>query len=764
MCNLSKLRIVLITRFRLNEIYLAKNRTYKLQDLVIKSKKYIKTTIYRHKGQYIQSDYMELQKTQMIGIAVCIAAVVVIAGAAVIFTNGDNDDSKGNTDIMAGVGLKVLGNLDKDTDIDADDLALLKQKVESNTSYNDCPLADVNNDKKIDAEDVAALEKIIAAIADTTGNTKATIWHYNYHDSDGNGTMDTELVSTTFPIKAMVMCGSANTFIMAYTLGIIDEVKGAAYSTTNDKWLYENTYLDTTKVVKVGTSATTIAFEDGKIGSSDTIDKNDVTCVLSDWNKSYLTNEDKFREAGLNVVRIAASSFEPEVYTHSISLLGLLFAKEDNASKLLTYYNEAYNDIKDAVATLPADKVKKAIASSSNGSISSADSDYTAFCIAAGAEFGLKGYDFGGSASIKVADNLGIFDTRTYNFDNIVHIRTALTYASTTDEVAKYWSEYANAMSLWEHAYDGQVLVSGSIPVPARIAYIAYAIYGQEVDALNLDWANGIHNKLASLYQSDKKIADAPNKTFVLNSYEYTITVEDGVTVKTTDGKAVNTGDKFAYGTKLLLSATVTKEGYTLRADGSTLNDDGSFIVCDNIRARYVDNAVLDKLTSTANAFVNAYKEGTYGKASAAADNEGVFTMSGTYYNGTATSKDLKFTYCDSADTAKTQFDTVKAQIEAKGKAELDVSGFSDKFDGIYVQYTNSISSTKNYIGSTIYLCAYKGNMIIDMCNNSSYLGNYYCNDDTYQKYEKDDAGRAAFFKEGVTAFVTALATALNTA
>ncbi len=704
---------------------------------------------------------MELQKTQMIGIAVCVVAVVVIAGAAAILMNGDNDNSKGDTDIMAGVGLKALGNLDKDNDLDADDLALLKQKVESNTSYSDCPLADVNNDKKIDAEDVTALENILAAIADTTGATKATVWHYNYHDSDGNGTMDTELVSTTFPIKAMVMCGSANSFIMTYTLGIIDEVKGAAYSSTNDGWLYGDTYLDTKKVVKVGTSATTIAFEDGKIGSSDTISKDDVTCVLSDWNRSYLTNEDKFREAGINVVRIAASSFEPEVYTHSISLLGLLFAKEDNASKLLSYYNEAYNDIKDAVATLPADKVKKAVVSSSNGSISSGDSDYTAFCIAAGAEFGLKGYDFGGSASIKVADNLGIFDTRTYNFDNIVHIRTALTYNSTTDEVAKYWSEYANAMSLWEHAYDGQVLVSGSIPVPARVAYIAYAIYGSEVDALNLDWANGIHNKLAGLYQ--KNISDAPNKNLVLSSYEYTITVEDGVTVKTTDGKTVNTGDKFAYGTKLILSATTVKEGYTLRADGSTLNDDGSFIVCDNIRARYVDNAVLDKLTSTANAFVTAYNEGVYGKASATADNEGVFTMSGTYYNGTATSKDLKFTYCDTADIAKTQYEALKTTCEGKGKIVLEISSeLSSKFDGIYVQFSSSTSSKTPYIGSTLYLCAYKGNMVIDMVG--TYLGNYYYNDATYEKYKDDSTARQAFFAEGATAFVTALATAFNTA
>ena len=706
------------------------------------------------------SDFMELQKNQMIGIAVCVAAVVVIAAAAIILLNNE-DNSDTDDDIMSGVGLKALGNLDKDTDIDANDLALLKQKVEDNISYDDCPLADVNNDKKIDAEDITALENILAAIADTTGATKATLWHYNYHDTDGNGTMDTELVSTKFPITSTIATGSTNTLIYLYNLGFTtDTLKGISYSKNSvDQWLYKETYLT---LPQLNSIAPEIPFEDGKIGSSDIISKENVTCVISDWNRTYLPNEDDFEKANVDVVRVAASSFDPEVYTHSISLLGLLFAKEDKASTLLSYYNEAYNNIKDAVATLPVDKIKKVIASSSDGSISTPDSDYTAFCIAAGAEFGLKGFNFGSSTSIKVADNLGIFDTREYNFDNIVHIRTALNYDSTTDQVAKYWSNYANSMSKWEHAYDGQVLVSGSIPVPARVAYIAYAIYGSEVEALSLDWANGIHSKLASLYP-DKKISDAPNQNLVLSSYMYSITVEDGVTVKTAEGKTVNTGAEFAYGTKLFLSATETKEGFSLRADGSTLNEDGSFIVCDNIRARYVDNAVIKKLTNTANTFATAYNEGVYGKASAAADNEGVFTMSGTSYTGTAATKDLKFTYCDTADIAKTQYDALKTTCEGKGMIVLEISSeLSSQFDGIYVKYTSNISSKSPYIGSTIYLCAYKDNMVIDMVG--TYLSNYYYKDATYDKYKDDPDACKEFFTNGATAFVTALATALNTA
>ncbi len=703
---------------------------------------------------------MELQKNQMIAIVVCIVAAVVICGTAAIMMNHNNNNDGKSVPDLSDAELKVLGNLDLDKKIDDNDLAILKNKVSEGVSYESCPIADVNNDKKIDESDVTALENIIAAANDSTHTKKATIWHYNYHDTTGDGQMNVELVSTTFPITSTIITGSANTFILLYTLGIVDEVKGASYSSTNDKWLFGDTYLDTSKVVKLGTSATTITFEDGKAGSSDVIQKEGVTTVISDWNRSYLTNEEDFEKADIDVVRVSASSFEPEVYTHSISLLGLLFDKKDNAKTLLSYYDEAYNNIKDAVSALPADKIKKAVASSSNGSVSSGDSDYTAFCIAAGAKFGLEGYDFGGSASIKVAENLGIFDTRNYSFDNIVHIRTALTYNSTTSELADYWSTYANAMSLWEHAYDGQVLVSGTIPVPARIAYIAYAVYGAEVDELNLDWANGIHAKLASLYGKD--VSEAPNQNLVLNSYEYAITVEDGVVVKKENGETISSGDKFPYGTKLFMYATEEKKGYVLRADGSTLNADGSFLVCDNVRARYVDQSIIDKLTSTADAFVKAYGEGVYGKASSAEDNEGVFTMSGTSYTGTKSTKDLKFTYCDTPELAKEKYAELEATCKTKGKIVLDVSSVSDKFDGIYVQFSSSASSTRTYIGSTMYLCAYKGNMVIDMVG--SYLSNYYYNDATYEKYKDDPSARQAFFEAGALEFVTALATALESA
>ena len=661
---------------------------------------------------------------------------------------------------LKGAELKALGNVNGDNTFTAEDKTLLEKIISSGTTFELNSIADANNDGKIDESDVTYLNNILAAVADTTLATKATVWHLNYHDTNGDGHMDTELVSTTFPITSTIMTGSANSFILLYTMGIIDEVKGASYGSTNDTWLYSDTYLKTSHTANLGKSSTSITFEDGKAGSSNIIAEQNVTCAISDWNRTYLENESAFEAANVDVVRVAAASFDTPVYTHSINLLGLLFAKQVNAAKLLKVYNEAKETIDTSLATLSENQIRKAVASSMTGYLSSDGSDYSAFCEYAGAKFGLEGYDFGGSTSVKVSSAKGVFDTRQYQYDNIVHIRTALTYGSTTQDVAGYWADYANAMSLWEHAYDGQVLVSGAIPVPARVAYIAYAIYGDILPDLSKSWADGIHAGFTTLYAKD--ISGAPNKTLVLNSYKYTVTIKDGVTVKDVNGNTIADGTEFPYGTKLFLSATVVKDGFTLRADGSTLNDDGSFIVCDNIVARYVDNEVMDKLTKAADDFATAYDTGVYGTATAAEKNEGVFNIKYTYYDGKEQNKDYTIVYKDTAADALAEFNALKTKAEGKSASEIyqGAEFTNGEFDGIYAKFSSSAKADK-YVYSTLYLCAYKGNMVVNMVD--VYPTYYYLPaTDEYKTYVSDDAGRLTFFTNGVKALTKALSIALN--
>ena len=419
---------------------------------------------------------------------VAIVAVLVAASVGVYAVVGNKDDVDSPAS-MEGAELKVLGNANGDRVIDSKDIDVIEKAIDDGVALKDAPLADANNDGVIDAKDIEVVKKII-------NKESVTVWHINYHDVDGDSTMDMERVSTQYPVSAAIMTVSSISFIMCYMIGIIDEIKGASYGSSNDSTLFGSTYLNTSKTVKLGTSSTSITFEDGKAGSSNVIAEKGVTCVLSDWNRTYLTNESAFETAGVDVVRVAAASVDKEVYTHSILLLGFLFQKESRASDLVDLYDSTMKTIKDAVSTLPEDKKVKAVASSMNGYISSGNSDYQAVLDVAGAEFGLADYSgFGSTTSIKVVDHGSVFNTSLYDWDYIVHIRTALGYGTSAASAKTYWDTYTSAFNAWSHYGEegSQIMISGAAPVPVRVAYAAYAMYGSVLGELSESWADGVH-------------------------------------------------------------------------------------------------------------------------------------------------------------------------------------------------------------------------------------------------------------------------------
>ncbi|MCQ2078560.1 MAG: hypothetical protein MJZ38_00660 [archaeon] len=650
---------------------------------------------------------------------------------------------------ITSAGLKVLGNVNGDNVIDAQDVTAIRDMLSKSAPLYLFPIADADNNGTFDEADVTLVEKV-------ANRENARIWHIVYHDVDGDGTMDTKLVDTAFPVTSTIITGSANSFILLYTLGIIDEVKGASYSDGNDTYLYGDTYLLDSHTKKFDSSAMKITFEDGKSGSSDVINKEHVTLAISDWNRSYLTNEDAFESANVDVIRLAAASVDPDVYTHSISLLGLLFNKGDRAATLINLYDSTFKDISDALKDVPADKIKKVIASSTTGAISSQDSDYTAFCKAAGAMFGLEGYNFGGSTSISVADNLGIFDTRKYDYNNIVHIRTALTYAKTTDEVAAQWAEYANQMSKWDHAYDGQVLVSGSIPVPVRVAYIAYTLYNEDCPSLSRLWADNIHSSFAALY--NKSLDDAPNHSLAITSSNYKVTISEDVTVTDMSGNPVKSGAVFAYGTKLHIVNNVTKEGFVCIAAGSTVDDNGDFIVCNNISAKYVDSVIFRTQEKAVNSILSS-KATVYGKFAKGAD-DGVVQITFVNYNKSNATKSMIFEYHEDLDEAKAAFATYKDAIVEKNNNPVT---FKDEETGleIYASFSNNLS--EKYASSTIYCTAVYGHLVVNLAPKTNYFSHYYFPDTTdgaaFMEKSVDD--RFAFFEGEVNKFVQNVKAAL---
>ena len=435
--------------------------------------------------------------------AIVVVVIILVAAVAVYVVVSGNDDKGSSPAEMSDAELKVYGNINGDRFIDEDDVNLIEQLVSDGATAEEYPIADANQDGVLDQNDV----DVVNAVAN--GNS-TTIWHINYYDVNGDGVMDEELVSTQYPIKSTIITASTNLAILMYCLGITDTVHGASYSSSSlDSAVFGDNLLDTTKCEKLGTSSTSIAFEDGKVGSSDVIANHNVTALITDWNKTYITNEDDFEAAGVDVVRISAAAVDSETMTHSIMLLGLLFQVEDRASSYLTLCDEVHEYVNNAIEGQPTAKV---IVSSMSGYLSSPSSDYSAAILAAGAEYGIPDVDFGDSTSLKIEDHPEVY---TYDFDYIIHVRSNLSYGQTQDSINGLWDTYTSKFADWEHAEDGQYLVSGMIPVPLRVAYAAALLHSDVVD---IDRVNELHQEFVDQFY---------DKDFDVSSMKWIVSADD---------------------------------------------------------------------------------------------------------------------------------------------------------------------------------------------------------------------------------------------
>ena len=437
---------------------------------------------------------MEMNKnTKTIIAVVAVLAVVVVVAAVFALGSGS---SPGEPKEMADSELKVYGNINGDGFIDDKDVKLVKSLINDKKTAKDYPLADANQDGSLDQADIDLLNKIIAG-------ESCVIWHMNMHDVDQDGKMDYEKVSTKFPASSMICTGSSNTFMMLYMAGVIDEVKGATYGSTVDN-LFSDTYKNTEKVVKLGTSSTKIEFEDGKGAASEVIKKEHVTIVLSDWNRTYLTNEADFEKAGVDCVRLAAASTDIDVIAHDYYMLGLLFQKQDRAKEVVNYMKEVMKKINDAIGK--ENKAISSVVSSMTDYYSVGDSDYTALIKAAGAKNALDSGDWGTTTSIKVMDHLDVFNPEKYKYQYVIHLRAFNGYTAEAD-VPKLYDDYTKTIAeYWENGKNGQVLVNGNVPIPARLAYVASVYY----DDIDKSWADEIHQGFVDKFfqKNDFKVSE----------------------------------------------------------------------------------------------------------------------------------------------------------------------------------------------------------------------------------------------------------------
>ena len=103
----------------------------------------------------------------------------------------------------------------------------------------------------------------------------------------------------------------------------------------------------------------------------------------------------------------------------------------------------------------------------------------------------------------------------TYDFDYIIHVRSNLSYGQTQDSINGLWDTYTSKFADWEHAEDGQYLVSGMIPVPLRVAYAAALLHSDVVD---IDRVNELHQEFVDQFY---------DKDFDVSSMKWIVSADD---------------------------------------------------------------------------------------------------------------------------------------------------------------------------------------------------------------------------------------------
>ena len=435
----------------------------------------------------------------MIGV-IGIVAILLVSAVAVFIVAG-SDDGPGSPSDLDEAELKVFGNINGDRFIDSDDVTLIEQLIDDGASASDYPMADANRDGEIDSEDVDVVRKII-------NGEKTTVWHVNQHDKDGNGTVDSVIVDTKFPITSAITHGNGNTLTLLYSLGIHDEIKGCSRSSSVDYAMYGDIYMSDDDA-NLGTSSSAITFEDGKVGSSNVIAEKGVTAVITQGHRSYLTNEADFEGSNIDVVRVSPASSDPEFMTHTILLLGLLFQKVDRADAYLDYNLEVLDYVDKQVD--PVRGTVSAVASSMTGYISVGESDYRDYIVQAGGAYGLDHKNYGSTTSLKIVDYKEVY---LEDFQRIIHFRTGLNYDQTPESNEKNWNTFSKAFSGWRYAENGQAATGGSLAPSLRVAYAAVAMYPDQV---TLDWANEKHQEYLDEFCSGNGF-DVDDMKFLLTS------------------------------------------------------------------------------------------------------------------------------------------------------------------------------------------------------------------------------------------------------
>ena len=432
-----------------------------------------------------------------------VVAIVAVGGIAcfVFFGGGSGSGEKYAIDGT----LNVYGNADRDYKIDNADLKIIKDVKDGKATLEDYPFADANCSGAVDDDDVALVEKILK-------NEPCTVYFVNVKKTAG------EYISTVkWPIESAIATGSSNNLLLFTFAGINEKIHGIARQTPD--WGLFPYYKD---VTQLNTTTTKITLD----MANDTIKQYNVTALISDYTDSTISNEQEFRDNGIDVIRVSAAVTDPDKYASQLLLMSFMFNIGDDAHKKALEFAEwntkVLKDIKTKTAAI-TDKHTAIVTSSGLTNnriwISAGTSDYRDVVEVAGAQYAIgDNFDIYSISGYTSGAYYYHGDTWLYNLnpEYIIAIADSTYYSGTVDVV----SLFENRLQLFDEtqAYENKniAVVMGNGPVTMRVAYCAALLYPE---VFTMEWANNLHKEMMEKFFPGE--LDLDGKFFVITYDDY---------------------------------------------------------------------------------------------------------------------------------------------------------------------------------------------------------------------------------------------------
>ena len=422
---------------------------------------------------------------------IAIGVVVIVAAAGVTVFLVTRDDGKSSVSIDA--ALEVYGNADNDYKIDANDKDVIQKVIDGDEGYNleKYPLADANYDGEVNQADLDVVDKII-------NGESTTVYHINYITNTEQSRYNPYVADTKWPIAKCIGNGTANALVCYMMVGLQDKISAINYSAGSppDATLYPAFH----EMPSLGTSSMYLT---ASLVTAAVAADTSITAVITADNKSYLSStasgridEAGLEDIGLDVIRIRHAAVDAKDFGSALLLLGFLFQKESNAYDAIEWIQNAYGKLNDKIKDVTP---LKALAASGDNGVSGTNSDYSDVVKGAGAVLPWNQYD---KSSYALADIPWVYDEDKQP-DKIVMIRTGGSYGSwyVPDgmDLKKFDDTCLTGQFSAFRAYteNNIYLISGDMPIVARVMYAAVALYP---DLVSEDFADEIHQDFVDTF------------------------------------------------------------------------------------------------------------------------------------------------------------------------------------------------------------------------------------------------------------------------